>query len=407
MIAKHLRVLVSCMVISATVAMGATVGIPDTLDPTVTNEFVLADGTLVSTNGVLIVFEGQLTFDTNITAVVDGSDRVLASTQLYVQMKLFDSLPSVESFTNAQAAVLGVFDNGSSTVGTLYALNGSGTSASWLQLTNAAAPIAVSEGATNLITVVLRYPGTGFTSYEYTVALSSPDAPTQIVSQTLTSPLTTETGITGLSVVGEGGLVSVASTAGDPAPLSARVDFSIYQSADGLFLVDIYTVDENGSGNLEVYAWIDGEWVLIGTAVAVGSGSNHYQFTVSGLTVGDSYLFKVVDEEGRAHLSNGEIEVKSLEMDAVQLTLETFVIEFNSEDGQSYSLLIASDVAAPAESWTVEEVQVNGDQGWTQSMTTFQGSAGGRTQIRVPRNREKAFFRIILINEAAENLNIR
>jgi len=406
MITKQICALFLLSVIAATAALGDTVGIPDTLDPTQTNSFVVADGTLVSTNGIVIVFEGQLTFETNITAVADDG-RMLASTQLYVQMKLFDALPAVEAFTNAQAAVLGVFDNGSSTVGTLYALSGSGAAASWQQLTNSAAPIAVYEGATNLITVVLRYPGVDYTSYEYTVALSTPVDPAQTVSQLLTSPVSTENGITGLSVVGEGGLVSVASTAGDPAPLSARVDFSIYQSADGLFLVDIYTVDENGAGSLDVYAWIDGQWLLIGTAGAVGSGSNHYQFTVSGLTVGASYLFKVVDEEGRAHLSNGAIEVKSLVMDAVQLNLETFVIEFNSEAGRSYRVLIASDVAAPAADWTVEDVQVNGDQGWSQAMETFQGSAGGRTQIRVPKNRVKAFFRIILINDAAGDLNIQ
>lgn len=396
--------LVSMMVLSATAAFGATVEIPDTLNPSTKYDFVVADKTVVSTNGVLVVFEGELTFADNIPAGA-YNDKVLASTQMYVQMKLFDELPEVDIFTNAQAAVLGVLNSGSTKEGTLYALNGRNPS-EWQQLTNNAAPIPVFAGATNLITIVLRYPGTGYTSYEYTVAISTPSAPAQKVSQVLTSPISTATGITKLSVVGEGALASVASRSGDPSPLSASVDFSVYQSADGLFLVDIYTVDEKGTGNLEVYALINGQWVSIGTAAAVGTGSNHYQFSVSGLIVGESYLFKVVDEEGREHLSNGAIEVKAIVMDAVRLELDTFIIAFNSEDGRRYKLLISSDMSTPLESWTAESVQVYGDLGWSAAIDIFQGAAGGRTQIRVPKNGEKAFFKVVLINDAAGSSNI-
>ena len=385
--------------VASVVHAAGTVDIPDTYDSDVTNAFDIADGTTLSTNGVLIVFEGELSFDTNVTAVVDGSDRMLASTQLYVQMKLFDDLPSVDSFTNAQAAVLGLFDTGDLTNGTLYAISGSGASAGWLQLTNSAAPIAVAEGNTNLVTIILRYPEGSFTTYEYTASLSDPDNTTQVTSQNLISPLNTESGIATIGVVGEGALVSSANAAGDPAPLSSRIDFSVYQTTNGLFLVDLYTVDENGNGTLDVYAKIDGVWVLIGTVDAEGEGSNHYQLTVTGLTVGESYLFKVIDEEDRTHLSNGEIEVKSIKMDAVQLTIDNFfIIEFNSEDFKSYQLIVSADLNTPIADWDVEDVQVNGDQGWSVEMDTFQGTAGGRTQIRVPRDETNAFFKVILVD---------
>ncbi|MFA7172003.1 MAG: hypothetical protein WC340_01095 [Kiritimatiellia bacterium] len=404
MIIKKTNVVLSAMMIGVvTVALGVTVKIPDTYDQAVTNDFVVASGTQLSTNGVLVVFEGELFLETNLTAVVDGQGRKLASAQMYVQMKLFDALPDADAFTNAQAAVLAVFNASSPTEGTLYALSGSNPS-SWQQLlnTNNSAPIAVSQGATNLITFVLRYPGVGYTNYEYTVNLSTPDAPTQTASQVFTSPVSTKTGITKLRMVGEGALASVTSIAGDPSPLSTSVDFSVYQSADGQFLVDIYTVDENGTDDLTVDVWIDGKWTLIGTAKAVGNGCHHYQFTVSGLIVGESYYFRVIDEEGRKHLSNSAIEVKSIVMNAVRLELETFVIIFNSEDNRPYKLLIASDVAAPIKEWTAVNVQVYVDNKWSVPRDTFQGVDGGRTQIRVPKNGKKAFFKVILINETTE-----
>lgn len=405
---KNLCVGLSIVLISGAVnVMGqTTVNIPDTYDPGISNAFDVADGTLVSTNGVLVVFEGELSLDTNITADVDSNNgKVLASTQLYVQMKLFDTLPSVESFTNSQAAALAVFDSGSTNNGTLYGLTTVGGVSSWVQLTNnvTSSPMAVTAGATNLVTVIIRYPdGGSYTDHEYTVSLSTPADPDQITSQVLTSAVTTESGITGLSVEGEGAMASTSSTAGDPAPLSSRVDFSVYFN-NGKFVVDIYTVDENGSGQLEVYAWIDGQWKLIGTADAVGSGNNHYRLNVSDLTVGESYRFKVVDEEGRVHLSDGEIEVKSIVMQAVQLGLDTFIIQFNSEEGKSYKLLISSDVSTPLDQWTVESVQVNGPEGWSGFMDEFQGTANSaQTQIRVPKNLDKAFFKVVLIQDAAE-----
>lgn len=267
-------------------------------------------------------------------------------------------------------------------------------------MTNNAAPIAVLQGATNLITIVLRYPGDGYTKFGYTVALSTLGTPAseQTVSQVLTAPISGTSGITKLRLIGEGGLASTASTVGDPYPLSALIDFSVYQRADGLFLVDIFTVDENGTGDLTVEAKIDGVWTWLGTAKAIGSGSQHYQFIVSGLTVGQSYQFRVIDEEGRVHYSESAIKVKSIVMDAVRLELETFVIEFNSEDGKSYNLLMATDVATPLEDWTIESVRVNGSKGWSAFVDTFQGAAGGRTQILVPQNKDKAFFKVVLIN---------
>jgi len=386
----------------AGIALGATVDVPDILDPATSNTFNIVEGTVVTTNnGTVIVFEGELTQNDTVAAVDDG-DGLLASTQIYVQMKLFDALPDVTSFTNAQAAVLAVFNPLSTTDGTLYGISGSGASATWMQLTNAATPIAVLEGATNLITIILRYPSTGFTTYEYTVGLSTPGGDDYEGSQNLISPLSTESGINSLSLLGTGGLLKSTALAGDPRPLSSSVDFSVYQSTNGVFLVDIFTVDENGSGDLRVYAFIGGDWRLIGTVQSEGTGSNHYQLPVTGLTVGESYLFKIVDEEDRIHLSDGLITVHSIQMEVVRLTMKTFTIIFNSEDGKSYQLLTSADISAPIESWTVESVQVIvGDEVGALNQT-FQGT-GDRTQILVPKNEDnpKAFFKIRLLDGSA------
>ena len=408
---KKLCVALSASLVAALVSAQTTVDIPDTYDGAKSNTFTVVAGTIVSTNGVLVVFEGELTMTTNITAVVDNSNgKVLASTQLYVQMQLFEDLPDVTSFTNSQAAVLAVFDDSSSTDGTLYGLSDIGGGViQWVQLTNdvTLVPIPVTISQTNLITIILRYPdGGSYSDYEYTVSVSPLSDPAdQVTSLNLNSPVSGHDGINGLSLMGEGSIASLSSVAGDPAPLSSRVDFSVYYS-NGEFLVDIYTIDENGSGQLEVYAFIGGQWVRIGTADAVGSGSNHYQLTVSGLQVGESYLFKVIDEEGRTHQSLGEIEVKNIQMQAVQLQLDTFIIQFNSEEGKSYKLLISSDVAAPINEWTVESVQVNGPEGWSASVSEFQGM-GDFTQIRVARNRDKAFFKVVLIQEDPGPMNIQ
>ncbi|MDD2598739.1 MAG: hypothetical protein PHO37_05900 [Kiritimatiellae bacterium] len=396
-IRKTYFALTAIMVGFVVASLGLTVEIPDTYNGAITSDFVVGENTNISTNGVLIVFEGDLSCTTNLAAAVDSQGRKLASTQMYVQMKLFDTLPATADFESAQAAVLAVFNTGSETEGTLYALSADPTPLHWQQLTNNSAPMAVLHGATNLITIVLRYPEGTYTSNEYKVSISTPAAPVQKSSQSLASPVVSASGITKLSLVGEGALASVASAVGDPYPLSTSVDFSVYQSADGLFLVDIYTVGENGTDDLKVEAWIGGKWTLIGTAQAVGTGSNHYQITVSGLTVGEFYNFRVIDEEGRVHSSTSAIEVKSILMEAVGLELDTFVIVFNSEDGKHYKLLISSDVSAPLEEWTVEKVRVNGTKGWSAPMETFQGIAGGRTQISVPKNRDKAFFKVALI----------
>lgn len=404
-----------CVLITAVLFVGSmsgfaqtTVDIPDTYDSSVSNTFDVADGTVVSTNGVLIVFEGELSIDTNITASADDSDRVLASTQMNVAMTLFDNLPDVNLFTNSQAAVLAVFDSGSTNNGTLYALSDLGSEIAWVQLTNnvTANPVAVTAGTTNLITVIMRYPGTGYTDFEYTVSISEYDSDqnkstSMATSQNLnsvTEPSTYE--VTGLSLTGDGAVASMATESGDPAPLSARIDFSVYQNTNGTFLVDLYTVDENGKGNLDVYASINGEWVLIGSAVAVGSGSNHYQVTVTGLTLGESYNFKVIDEEGRTHTSYGEIEVKNIEMqEAVQLDLEYFSVKFDSESSRHYKLVVSSDISAPLDEWAAVAVEAKNGEEWLNVCDTnnaFPGK-GGTMQLRVYKNSDKAFFKILLL----------
>ncbi|MFO7938012.1 MAG: hypothetical protein R6V06_10475 [Kiritimatiellia bacterium] len=384
-----------------------TVDVPDTYGDT-SNTFDVAEGTVVDTNGVLIVYEGELSLTTNIVAETDSEGRLLASTQVNIEMTLFTELPEVDLFTNAQATVVGLLNESSTTDGTLYALADVDGTASWVQLTNSATstPMEIAANTTNLITVVMRYPNETYTDYEYTVAISEYDSQTnesgeQTVSQTLSSVIQDESpyGINEISLVGEGAIASLSSTSGDPAPLSASVDFAVYQSTNGLFVVKLYTVDENGGGNLDVYAKIDDQWVLLGSVPA--DGSNVYTLTVSGLTLGESYYFKVVDEEDRTHYSQDTITVKNIEMKAVSLDLDTFTIKFNAEANRTYQVVISPDLSAPLSEWEVEsvEVYIPATSSWSSPMTRFNGSSEGTTHIRVPRNAAKAFFKILMLTE--------
>ena len=392
------KIVLGIFLVCAVTVRADVVNIPDTYDESVTNQFVSGDGTTIYEVGSVIVFDGELLLTTNIVPVTYGTS-LLATAQIYAEITLYETLPYVTDFTNKQAVVVGLFDTSSTTDGTLYAISGSDVDASWVQLTNNSQPMAVVDGNTNLITIILDY--TNLPTVVYNVSLSSAPGASQISSQTLISPLS-ESSIAGYGVSGVGGLVTSASEAGDPGPLSSRVDFSVYATTNGAFRINLYTVDESRDGKLVVSALIDGVWVGIGSVEAVGSGNNSYQIDIGGvaLQIGGSYLFKVVDEAGFVHESGDAIVVKAIRMALVQLTLNTFQFTFNSEPFKPYELLMTSDISSD---WNVCKVEVyNYDKdAWASSNTQITGAPDGdTTTIRVPRAVEqtKAFYKIHMLD---------
>ncbi len=387
---------------TAGLAFAETVNVDDSYSSGTTHDFTVVDGTSVTTQDVFIVFAGELVNETDVTATDDGDGRYLASIQLYLQMEIFEGAPDPSMYDTAQAGVIAVLDESSTTEGTLYGLTrDTNDDFVWEQLLDDSNnPIPITAGTTNVLTIVMRYPDdSSYNDYEYVVTLAPAEDPSSsISSQNITSPDTGDTGITSVKLVGEGSLTTYASTSGDPAPLSSQIDFSVYYS-NGEFLVNIFTADENGSGELEIWAEIDGSWVLLGSVQAEGYGNHQYQLVVSGLSVGESYRFKVVDEEDRTHTSFGAIEVKSIQMQAVTLDMDTFSIRFNSEAGKRYKVVTSADMNKPVAEWSVSEVQVYGPNGWTDFVPEFQGvPESDQTVVRVPRTSDTAFFKVLLID---------
>jgi hypothetical protein len=382
-------------------ACAETVSVDDSYS-SATHTFTVADGTSVTTQDVFIVFSGELINEADVTASDDGDGRYLASIQLYLEMELFEGAPDPSVYDTAQAGVIALLNESSTTEGTLYGLTrDTSNDLVWEQLLDDSNnPIPINVGTTNVLTIILRYPdGNSYTDYEYVVTLAPADDPSSsISSQNITSPDTGDTGINSVQLVGDGSLTTYSSTSGDPAPLSAQIDFSVYYS-NGEFLVNIFTVDENGSGELEVWAEIDGSWVLLGSVQAIGYDNNQYQLVVSGLSVGESYRFRVIDEEDQIHTSFGAIEVKSIQMQAVTLDMDTFSIRFNSESGKRYKVVTSADMNKPVAEWSVSEVQVYGPNGWTDFVPEFQGvPESDQTVVRVPRTSDAAFFKVLLID---------
>ena len=129
----------------------------------------------------------------------------------------------------------------------------------------------------------------------------------------------------------------------------------------------------------------------------VGFGANSYTVAASGLTPGESYLFRVVDESGHI-FESGLIEVaySPILVEAVTLTPEMIKVAFNTEYGMLYQVVVCENLGAP---WVVEYVQYPTAIGWSVlSNEQFMAGPGVRTEVLIPRNnRAKAFFKIIKI----------
>ncbi|MDA3926729.1 MAG: GEVED domain-containing protein [Kiritimatiellae bacterium] len=186
--------------------------------------------------------------------------------------------------------------------------------------------------------------------------------------------------------------------------LSTQIDLKVYEAGNGKVMIEIYTVNENGNNDIEIYAIMDGDWVMVAMVPSEqveGTGSHLYTVEAAGLTPGQSYMFKIVDESGHTFYTDTAIEVALMQLRALSTSLdpEYFTMKFNTEPSAEYVLKVSSSLAADAE-WTTEYVQIvhplfpNGVSSFTQRI---QGAPEGTTTLRVPRNRDKAFFKIIKV----------
>ena len=181
-------------------------------------------------------------------------------------------------------------------------------------------------------------------------------------------------------------------------PLSTALDISVYATAGGV-MMDIWTVNESGYNDIVVFAWLNNDWAEVGRVPSwqvIGEGSNRYTIQATGLQVGTAYLFKIVDEAGHVHYSNGPIEVTALRVEAVRLDLQNMSVTFNTEAGRSYVVKVSTDLV----NWTTEYASYPMARGWSDYVDTPFTAVSTKTQVRVPVNgRQQAFFKIEMIVE--------
>jgi len=348
----------------------------------------------------MIVFEGQLDSTFNVTSAYNAtSGDYIASLQVVVQINLFDELPASNVVGDVQGAVAALRDAPASSNG-IYYVWGSTNSApvAWVPLlqTNGV-PFAITEGDTRYLTFVFSYPvSSGNVTYRVFVGDTRD---TQYPSEAVTS-LTTETGgLTGVSLLGVGGIEQVASASGEVAPLSASIGFSVYATSQGVLLI-LDTEEEQCAGWIIVKAKVNGEWVEVGKYWADGLGSSHYEFYATyPLVVGQPYEFMVIDEAGNIHTLGQPVEIKTIKMESVVMDASVIFVTFNSEAGRSYQVLVASSLTAT--NWIPAVVYYPRAVGEGYDAEPFMAGAGVQTTIKIPRGESqtsRAFFKIIKVD---------
>ncbi len=180
------------------------------------------------------------------------------------------------------------------------------------------------------------------------------------------------------------------------APLSAAIDLRVYGTSGGV-VAELWTIDEAGPGDIVVYAWLGNGWVEVGRARAEGEGSNRYSVNLTGLTVGGSYFFKIVDEAGHVHFTPEALTVSTIRIDTVRLNMETLAMSFNTEYGRRYVVKVSTNLV----DWAAECVSYPTASGPSAYVNTpFTAGPGQQTQVLVPVNgRGQAFFKIERVND--------
>ncbi|MDD4025385.1 MAG: hypothetical protein PHN85_05620 [Kiritimatiellae bacterium] len=375
----------------------------------VTNKIGDTEYTFTNTSGTasvedgMIVFEGELVADMPVPAALTSDNKMLASVQVVVQIKLFDELPGAEEVgAGVQGAVMALNDDPGDpgvTTGTFYAYGAGG----WVQLTNSYThlPYTTYENKTNIVTMIFDY--TAAPAITYYVDIGNPE-PANQVSQEITSPVTDESGINSISLAGSGAFEvdSLAATGGSIVPLSLGISLSVYYAGTGVW-ARVSTVGEDGHDPIRIFAVIAGKLTEVGVIYDThGDGGDHvYTVPLGGLVPGESYLFSILDDEGHTFVMSEPLQVKVIEVGetavetvpVMEMEMKMLAVVFNSEPGRRYQVKISESLDAAA-SWKVEDaVYING--GFTNEFA----AAGAQTQIRIPVNKNKAFFRIIMLED--------
>lgn len=352
--------------------------------------------------GTMIVFEGQLDSAINVTSAYNAvSGRYLATLQLLTQIKLFDELPVSNEVGDVQGAIAALKVSSDPDVGLYFAWGVSNSVLTWVPLMNTnGTQFAVADGETNYVTFVFSYPtDSSPVTYQVFVGRDENQQPSEPIES-----VTEASGITSISMLGVGGVQEVGSASGSPSPLSTSIGLSVYYSSNSV-CADIYTVAERGTNPIKLYAWIGGAWVLVGTVDSVvGEGDHKYHILLAGLTPGQSYLFKVIDEVGREFTLNQAYEVKTITVEGAtvetvtvaEMQMQMLNVTFNTEAGRRYQVMVSESLGAAAGSWTPEQVYLDSLGAFT---NVFMAGPGSQTQIRIPVNKYKAFFRVYMLED--------
>jgi len=181
-------------------------------------------------------------------------------------------------------------------------------------------------------------------------------------------------------------------------PMSIEIGLSVYADAEGV-KIEIETVDENGKHDIEIYAWIDEDWVEVGrvpSSEVYGEGCRQYTVCANGLTVGESYMFRVLDEAGHEHTLTQAVTVRhNIRMTSIRMEMQTAKVRFATEEGRSYVVKTSSDLV----NWTVEYVKYPRAGGkWSDEFSNapFTAGPGTSTEVVVPVNgRNRVFFKAV------------
>jgi hypothetical protein len=210
-----------------------------------------------------------------------------------------------------------------------------------------------------------------------------------------------------------GGITDVYVTAGatnlnadvgfkdSPCPLSTQIDLRAYDSGNGIML-ELSTADENGSGDIEIYAWLSGKWHLVAvvdSAEVVGFEANTYIVEATGLTAGRSYKIMIIDEAGHIFDPVNPVKVERNKLKTVytRITAEHFTMVFETTPGKWYVVQYSNSLNEHAK-WKNEYVQIIHDtfpDGVSDYLVTFQGAPEGQTKVRIPKCHQRAFYRIV------------
>ena len=184
--------------------------------------------------------------------------------------------------------------------------------------------------------------------------------------------------------------------------LSTAIDLQVYASGNGEVTLSLWTVNESGFDDIVVYAWIGNAWVEVGRVPSdqvVGEGSNPYKIKANGLVAGGSYYFRIVDEAGHVHDTVSPVSVGSITVRAVRMEMNTLLLTFNTELGRSYVVKVCEDLSAPDSEWTAEYVSPKKGKDWAAYSNQPFMADGDQTAVRVPINRKKAFYKIVMVEE--------